>query len=45
MWVSKICLPAPEDDVKVAETGAFDALKSTGAEMFTVPKVTPVEAE
>lgn len=48
MWVSKVCLPAPEDeseDVKVALIEAINALKVSGEEDFEIPQVVPVEAE
>ncbi|OXV08067.1 hypothetical protein Egran_04170 [Elaphomyces granulatus] len=48
MWVSKVCLPAPEDeseDVKVAVIEAINALKVSGEEDFEIPQVVPVEAE
>lgn len=45
MWVSKVTLPAPEDDVKDAVIKAIDELKTSGAETFEVPPVRPVEAE
>ena len=45
MWVSKVCLPAPEDNVKTAVIEAINALKLSGEEDFETPKVVPVEAE
>ncbi|GAD95260.1 lipase/esterase, putative [Paecilomyces variotii No. 5] len=45
MWVSKIALPAPEDDVQRAVLDAVEHLKTTGEEAYDVPGVTPVEAE
>ena len=45
MWVSKVCLPAPEDDARTAVIEAINALKLSGEEDFETPKVVPVEAE
>lgn len=45
IWVSKITVPAPEeDDVRGILTAAIDALKE-GGETYELPLVVPVEAE
>ena len=45
MWISKVTLERPEeDDVRQELVKAIDALR-TGNEKYTVPEITPVEAE
>ncbi|KAE8387750.1 Alpha/Beta hydrolase protein [Aspergillus alliaceus] len=44
MWISKVTLPQPEDDVQVAVFKAFEDLK-LGGETYDIPGVVPVEAE
>lgn len=45
MWVSKITLPKPEDDVQRAVLDAVEHLKTTGEETYDIPGVAAVEAE
>ncbi|KAJ9193773.1 hypothetical protein DTO164E3_7702 [Paecilomyces variotii] len=45
MWVSKITLPKPEDDVQRVVLDAVEHLKTTGEETYDIPGVTAVEAE
>lgn len=44
MWISKVTLPQPEDDVREAVFKAIEELK-IGDETYDVPAVLPVEAE
>lgn len=44
MWVSKVTLPQPEDDVQDAVIKAIEDLKD-GDETYDIPGVGPVEAE
>ncbi|OOF99833.1 hypothetical protein ASPCADRAFT_126728 [Aspergillus carbonarius ITEM 5010] len=44
MWVSKVTLPRPEDDVQDAVIKAIEDLK-VGGETYNIPGVVPVEAE
>lgn len=45
MWISKITLPAPEEDeIRTALLATIDELKE-GGEKYTVPLLAPVEAE
>ena len=44
MWISKITLPAPEDDIRHIVTKAVDDMKE-GGEIYTAPDITPVGAE
>ncbi|RHZ66891.1 alpha/beta hydrolase [Aspergillus thermomutatus] len=44
MWVSKVTLPQPENDVQDAVIKAIEELKS-GGETYDIPGVGPVEAE
>ena len=45
MWVAKVTLPKPEDDVQDAIIQAFEDLKTYGDESVIIPHVAPVEAE
>ncbi|KAB8070734.1 Alpha/Beta hydrolase protein [Aspergillus leporis] len=44
MWVSKVELPQPENDIQEAVFKAFEDLK-LGGETYDIPGVVPVEAE
>lgn len=44
IWVSKVTLPQPEDDIQDAVFKAIEAL-NVGGETFDIPGVGPVEAE
>ncbi|GMF68762.1 unnamed protein product [Aspergillus oryzae] len=44
MWISKVTLPPPENDVQEAVFKAFEDLK-LGGETYDIPGVVPVEAE
>ncbi|KAE8371214.1 Alpha/Beta hydrolase protein [Aspergillus bertholletiae] len=44
LWISKVTLPAPEDDVQAAVFKAFEDLKR-GDDTYDIPGVVPVEAE
>ncbi len=44
LWISRVTMPAPEDDVRQALFRAIDGLKE-GAETYTVPELKSVEAE
>lgn len=44
MWVSKVTLPRPENDVRDAVIRAIEDLKQ-GGETYDIPDVVPVEAE
>lgn len=44
MWVSKVTMPRPEDDVQEAVVKAVETLKQ-GGETYDIPGVAPVEAE
>ncbi|KAF7596454.1 hypothetical protein BBP40_001761 [Aspergillus hancockii] len=44
MWVSKVNLPQPENDIQEAVFKAFEDLK-LGGETYDIPGVVPVEAE
>lgn len=45
MWISKVELPAPEEDVRNAVVDAADGLKTSESQTFEIPPVRPVEAE
>lgn len=47
MWISKIALPTPPESEHILNilTTAIDALKQDSNETYTLPAVTPVEAE
>lgn len=45
MWVSKVEIPEPEDDVQRAVLDAVESLKITGEETYDIPGVASVEAE
>ncbi|CAG8280987.1 unnamed protein product [Penicillium salamii] len=44
MWISKVTLPQPENDVRDAVLHAIESLK-TGDETYDIPEAVPVEGE
>ena len=44
MWISKVTLPQPDNDVRDAVLHAIESLK-TGDETFEIPEAIPVEGE
>ncbi|KAK3167450.1 hypothetical protein OEA41_010577 [Lepraria neglecta] len=44
MWISKVTLPAPEEDVRGVLVKAVDEMRE-GGEIYTAPEIVPVEAE
>jgi hypothetical protein len=45
MWISKVELPAPEEDVRNAVVDAANELKTSESQTFEIPPLRSVEAE